>query len=94
MLCIYIYEVTDNLKLQTEKVEEMLNELTDAKEFKDWTMEDVEKLNGHLWENLKKTLTDIIQNNKFRGEELSDYHVRGRVTRQSRITGFLIEEEG
>ena len=72
----------------------MLNELTDAQEFKDWTIEDVEKLDGHLWENLKKTLTDIIQNNKFRGEELNDFHVRGRVTRQSRITEFLIEEEG
>ena len=88
------YEMTDNLKLQTEKVEEMLNELSDGQEFKDWTIEDVEKLDGHLWENLKKTLTDIIQNNKFRGEELNDFHVKGRVTRQSRITEFLIEEAG
>ena len=90
----HIFEVTDNLKQQTDKVETMLRELTDEKPFKDWTIDDVEKLDGHLWENLKKTLTDIMMNEKFRGEELNDFHVRGRVTRQSRMTEFLITEEG
>ena len=90
----HILEVSDNLKQQIDKLETMLKELTDAKEFKDWTITDVEKLDGHLWENLKKTLTDIIKNEKFRGEELNDFHVRGRVTRQSRMTEFLTTEAG
>ena len=90
----HIFEVSDNLKQQIDKLETMLKELTDAKEFKDWTITDVEKLDGHLWENLKKTLTDIIKNEKFRGEELNDFHVRGRVTRQSRMTEFLTTEAG
>ena len=90
----HIFEVSYNLKQQIDKLETMLKELTDAKEFKDWTITDVEKLDGHLWENLKKTLTDIIKNEKFRGEELNDFHVRGRVTRQSRMTEFLTTEAG
>ena len=85
----HIYEVTDNLKLQTDKLEEMLKELADGKPFKDWIIEDVEKLDGHL----KMTLVDIMKNNKFRGEELNDFHIRGRVTRQSRMTEFIIREE-
>ena len=89
----HIYEVTDNLKLQTDKLEEMLKELADGNPFKDWIIEDVEKLDGHLWENLKMTLVDIMKNNKFRGEELNDFHIRGRVTRQSRMTEFIIREE-
>ena len=44
----HIYEVTENLKLQTDKLEEMLKELADGKPFKDWIIEDVEKLDGHL----------------------------------------------
>ena len=90
----HIFEVSYNLKQQIDKLETILKELTDAKEFKDWTITDVEKLDGHLWENLKKTLTDIIKNEKFRGEELNDFHVRGRVTRQSRMTEFLTTEAG
>jgi len=90
----HIFEVSDNLKQQIDKLETMLKELTDAKEFKDCTITDVEKLDGHLWENLKKTLTDIIKNEKFRGEQLNDFHVRGRVTRQSRMTEFLTTEGG
>lgn len=90
----HIFEVTDNLKQQTEKLEKMLKELSDGKEFKDWSMEEVEKLDDHLWENLKNTLKDMIKNNTFRGEKLDDYHVRGRVTRQSRMTEFLIQQEG
>ena len=50
------YEVTDTLKLQTDKLEKMLKEHTDGKPVKDWIIEDEEKLDGHLWENLKRRL--------------------------------------
>ena len=44
----YIYEVTDNLMLQTEKIQDMLNGLKGEKELKDWTIEEVRKLDDHL----------------------------------------------
>ena len=62
----HIFEVTDNLKVQTDKIQEMLNGLTDGKELKDWTIEDVDLLDDHLWANLKEVLTEIIKTGKFR----------------------------
>ena len=89
----HIFEVTDNLKVQTEKIQEMLNGLTDGKDLKDWTIEDVDQLDGHLWANLKEVLTEIINTGKFRHEELSDVLVRERVTRQSTLENFVTQNE-
>ena len=72
----------------------MLAELTYCKDIKDWTMEDADKLDDHLWENLKKTLADIFQTSKFRGEHLNDSEVRERVTRHSRMEEFFTANEG
>ena len=89
----HIFEVTDNLKVQTDKIQEMLNGLTDGKELKDWTIEDVDLLDDHLWANLKEVLTEIIKTGKFRHEELSDVLVRDRVTRHSTLENFLTQSE-
>ena len=59
--------MTDNLKVQTEKIQEMLNGLADGKDLKDWTIEDVDLLDGHLWAKLKEVLTEII--NKWWGHK-------------------------
>ena len=79
----HIFEVTDNLKLQTKKIEEMLEEISGGKDLKDWSQEDAAKLDEHPWANLRTTVLEIIKKRTFRGETLNDIPVRERVTRQS-----------
>ena len=90
----HIYEVYDNLKLQKEKLEEMLKNLTEGTVFSDWTMSDVNELDNHLWANLSATCKDIFENTTFRGETLEDYSKRPRVTRQTTLEEFATVSEG
>ena len=90
----HIYEVYDNLKMQTDKLEEMLEDLTKGTPIKDWTEADVDKLDEHLWANLKVTLKDIFVTGKFRGEEMDDFPTRTRITRQSLMDEHVTKEGG
>ena len=72
----------------------MLEDLTKGTPIKDWTELDVDKLDEHLWANLKVVLKNILSTGKFRGEELDDYPTRTRVTRQSLMDEHLTVEDG
>ena len=54
----------------------------------------MDKLDEHLWANLKVVLKNILSTGKFRGEELDDYPTRTRVTRQSLMDEHLTVEDG
>ena len=90
----HVFEVYDNLKIQKEKLEQMLTNLTDGADFSDWTIDNVENLDKHLWANLKVTCLDLFRNDTFRGEVLDDYGKRSRVTRQSTLDELVITESG
>ena len=90
----HIFEVYDNLQVQKEKLEEMLKNLTEGPDFRDWTLAEVNNLDSHLWANLKTTCKDIFVNETFRGEVLDDYGKRPRVTRQTTLDEFTISSEG
>ena len=88
----HIFEVYDNLENQTEKIQEMLNNLKGEKDHKNWDVEDVENLDDHLWANLKVALKDIFETGKFRGETLSAAMVQpGAATRQRRMDEFAFQ---
>ena len=61
----HIFEVYDNLENQTEKIQEMLNNLKGERDHKDWDLGDVENLDDHLWANLNVALKDIFESGKF-----------------------------
>ena len=90
----HIFEVYDNLKIQKEKLEEMLKNLTEGPAFRDWTLAEVNNLDSHIWANLKTTCKDIFANETFRGEALDDFGKRPRVTRQTTLEEFTTSSEG
>ena len=88
----HIFEVYDNLENQTEKIQEMSNNLKGERDHKDWDLGDVENLDDHLWANLKVALKDIFESGKFRGETLSATLVQpGAATRQRRMDEFTFQ---
>ena len=76
----HIFEVYDNLEIQKNKLKDMLLNITEGTDIKDWTVRDVENLDEHLWTKLKTTLKDIFENTTFRGDTLDDFSKRPKET--------------
>ena len=58
-----ISDVYGNIVLQKEKLEQMNKELDSDRHPDDWTSDDLDKLDDHLWVETKKAIKEIIETN-------------------------------